>query len=255
MSSSNIYTLPAGKTLTLNSRPNMLNTMNISFGEPTTEFVKKYEVIETTEDLLALSCAWYRIRKNPNKTPYVGNISSLISPDLFRQVTEEDRVNGNTVRDYYSKKIMMWTLREKRLSQYRQDLNAFLHGDSKKVVERTLPLVFRLPEFYEYDVKFDEVKQEFTREINNNTQGVTNLTLTPVIKFQRSVRKTKISEYWLKDAQGYAYQFVIDPNNSLAGLWEKEFSKPEINIVVNIAINKYSRDDLHFFQIKNFAHI
>jgi hypothetical protein len=69
------------------------------------------------------------------------------------------------------------------------------------------------------------------------------------------VRKTKISEYWLKDAQGYAYQFVIDPNNSLVGLWEKEFSKPEINVAVNITINKHSRDDLHFFQIKNFAHI
>jgi hypothetical protein len=54
--------------------------------------IKKYEIIETTEDLLALSCTWYRIRQS--KHTLQPHVSSLLSENLFRHVTSEDRTKA-----------------------------------------------------------------------------------------------------------------------------------------------------------------
>lgn len=270
MSSTNVYTLNSQArqatanvypgNITLGSLNPTLTIRGINGNQFSIDdrFVKKYEVIETTEDLLALSCAWYRIRKNgASQNGIVPNISTLLSPDLFKSITTEDRTNANTIRDYYSKKIMFWTLKEQRLTQFRQDLSEFLHGVSTKFVEKTLPMVYRLPEFYEYDSSFDEVRLLFNSSIDNHHRGHSkssvSTTLTPVARFSRNTRRVNVKEYWLKDNMNVAYRFVLDPKNPLINLWEREFSKSEINLTVNLVCD--SRDDFNFYQIRGLLEI
>jgi hypothetical protein len=135
------------------------------------DYVKRYEVIEATEDILALSVAWKRLRDTTDESIQNGSlhikVTTLLDDHLFRKIEESDRIRANEIRDYFSKKIMLWTLKSVKLSAYRQDLNKFIHGDGKKVTEELLPLIYRLPEFYEYDIQFDQFKREVNLEILN----------------------------------------------------------------------------------------
>ena len=136
-------------------------------------YVKQYKVNESAEDLLALSVAWFRLRKNRTLTPYP-MIESLTDENLFKSLTEEDRLMANTIRDYYSKKIMVMALKEIKLTKFREDLSKFIHSDGKLFVDDMLPLVFRLPEFYEYDTAFADMMRDLTPVVVDRTRILTN---------------------------------------------------------------------------------
>ncbi len=236
---------------------NVLGNLNLTLGGDTkynfNPNVKKYEVFETTEDLLALSCAWYRLRqerKDSGKLPLT--ISNMLSEQLFSCVIEQDRMKANEIRDYYSKKLMVLTLKDQRLTPFRQDLNDFLHGDSKKFVEKYIPMVYRLPEFYLNDLDFDEVKREFEKQVprNSDSKSVakTSRTLTPVLKLTKNSKSHgKVFEYWMKDSGSHAYCFKLRPDNTLLGLWDSSFSNDQISLSFKYAIAR--RDDLEYFSI------
>jgi len=213
--------------------------------------IKKYEIIETTEDLLALSCTWYRIRQS--KHTLQPHITSLLSEDLFRHVTPEDRTKAEEVRDYYSKKFIVMSLKDQRLTQFRQDLKDYLVGDSKKFTEKTVPMVYRLPEFYAHDVEFDIIKREFEKDIpefNALTSKTTNksVRLTPVKGFKKNSKtRGKFTEYWLKDSKNRAYRFGITTTNPLIGLWDMQFNNGDM--VLNLNIQASCRDELQYFNI------
>lgn len=216
------------------------------------EHVKRYEVIEISEDVLALSVAWKRLRDDrENNTVY---INSLLSNSLFGKVTNEDRLRATEIRDYFSKKIMLWTLKDIKLSQYRQDLSELIHGDSKKIVDKMLPIAFRLPEFYEYDVEFDSFKQDVKLDISklshpSEQQRVT--TLKPAKCFYKSNKRVKQFEYWLKDSNENAYMIVIEPKNPLKHIWDKMFTNDQLRIKATCYPKK--NDDLQYYQMMNWA--
>lgn len=224
---------------------------SIDFGHKESSNIKRYQVIESTEDLLALSCAWYRIR-NANHTlqPHVTN---LLADELFNHLKPEDREMANKVRDYYTKKFMVMTLKDQKLTMFRQDLKDYLVGDGNKFVEKTIPMVYRMPEFYVHDVAFDEIKIDFEKTIpkfDSLTRRVTerNVKLTPIKSFKKSSKsRGKIVEYWLKDSRNHAYRFGIRQENTLLGLWNTLFNSGEMTISLNVQASR--RDDLEFFNI------
>ena len=217
------------------------------------DYVKRYEVIETTEDILALSVAWKRLRDNKDKNTHYIGISSLLDDNLFRRVEEPDRVRANEIRDYFSKKIMLWSLKGVKLSKYRQDLSTFIHGNDKKTTEEILPLVFRLPEFFEYDIQFDTFKREVTLEIPNFTQLDAHkkiTTLKPITSFYKNNKRVKQFEYWLKDNNGNAYMIPIEPKNPLKHIWDMMFANDEISIEGTHSPKQY--DELQYYQLLNW---
>jgi len=211
-----------------------------------TDNVKKYEVFETTEDILALSVTWHRLR------PLVSHgINNIINPGdrptkltdeiLFKQMTQEDRERANVIRDYYSKKIMMFALRGQHLTKFRKDLSTFVHGDSQVVKEEMMPLVYRLPEFYDYDIELEEM----FRDLNTTFQGsriasAKILSLTPIKKFTVKRKSRKFVEYWLKDENNIAYKIEIDTSNELLHLWDHFFEKKSVTLD---SISKFTERD------------
>ena len=217
------------------------------------DYVKRYEVIETTEDVLALSVAWKRLRDNKDKSSHYIGITSLLDDNLFRRVEESDRVRANEIRDYFSKKIMLWSLKGIKLTKYRQDLSTFIHGNDKKITEELLPIIFRLPEFYEYDIKFDTFKREVTLEITNFTQIDVHkkiTTLTPITNFYKSHKRTKQYEYWLKDSNDNAHMISIEPKNPLKHIWDKMFANSQLQIEGSYYPKQY--DDLQYYHLLNW---
>ena len=110
---------------------------------------------KTTEDSLVLSCAWYRLRNNFNNKVNMPN--SLFDYNLLDQILEVDRLLAYNIRDYFSKKIMVWKLKNMELTTFREDLNEFIHSDGLLIKEKMIGLIFRLPEFYHYDITIDEI--------------------------------------------------------------------------------------------------
>jgi hypothetical protein len=220
--------------------------------------VKKYEVFETTEDILALSVTWHRLR------PLISHgISKIINPInrptkltdeiLFREMTQEDRNRAEVIRDYYSKKLMMFTLKGQALSKYRKDLNTFIHGDCKVVKEEMMPLVYRLPEFYEYDVGVDEMFLELdTRFQGSKISSPAIKTLTPVKKFIVKRKHRKFIEYWLKDIENKPYKIEINSNNELIHLWDYFYDKGKYHEITLDMVAKFDDWDSisHYKMIK-----
>ena len=223
-----------------------------------TDNVKKYEVFETSEDVLALSVTWHRLRPTLSDNIHVINNPSsrptkLTDEILFREMIQEDRDKANVIRDYYSKKLMVITLREQRISKFRKDLSTFIHGDSKVVKEELMPIIYRLPEFYEYDISFDEMVRDLnTRfEFPENTQAWSGTkTLKPIKKFIVKHRINKFSEYWLKDDDNKLCKIEVPIENKLNHLWEHFFEQDSVPLE---GLYKHmERDGISYFHLKNW---
>jgi hypothetical protein len=218
--------------------------------------VKKYEVFETTEDILALSVTWHRLRPlishgisnimNPSNRP-----TKLTDEVLFKEIIQEDRDKANVIRDYYSKKLMMFTLKGQQLTSYRKDLNTFIHGDCKVVKEEMMPLVYRLPEFYEYDVGLDEMFLELdTRFEGSQIASSTIKTLNPVKKFTVKRKSRRFVEYWLKDEENKPYKIEIDSNNDLMHLWDYFYDRGKFHeITLDTVIRFSNRDSISHYKL------
>jgi len=213
--------------------------------------VKKYEVFETTEDILALSVTWHRLR------PLISHgISNIINPSnrptkltdsiLFKELIQEDRDKADVIRDYYSKKLMMLTLKGQKFSNFRKDLNTFIHGDCKVVKEEMMPLVYRLPEFYEYDVAIDEMFRDLTTRFEGSQIATSNvLTLNPVKKFTVTRKSGRYVEYWLKDSSNIPYRIEVAASNELLHLWDYFFNKGN-SIRLDSVIKFTERDGIQY---------
>jgi len=211
--------------------------------------VKKYEVVETTEDILALSVTWHRLRLSGINT--IERPTTLTDNILFGVINQEDRDRANVIRDYFSKKIVMITLRGQNLSSFRKDLNTFIHGDCKIVKEEMMPLIYRLPEFYDNDIQHDEMFRDFNKHFEDTSKLWRGTkTLKPVRKFFINLKTKKFLEYWLTDENNRGYRIEIPFENKLNHLWEHFFKQETIPI---LGAYRYSEHDgINYYQIKDW---
>lgn len=222
------------------------------------EHIKKYEVFESEEDFLALSVAWHRLRKERETGMLRLNlISSLTDSELYKNVKQEDRERANVIRDFFQKKFLMLALKNIPLTQFRKDLQDYVNGNSKIVQENKLPLIYRLPEFYDYDVEFDSVKRDFNFQIDEfknigriRASGKVIKKLYPIKMLTKNTKRMKYHEYWMYTDTRDLVVMVLELKNSLQHLWDREFAKPFIN-VESFFIPK-SRDDVQYYQLGNW---
>ena len=205
-------------------------------------YVKRYTISESTEDLLALSTAWYRLRKN-KELAVQPMITTLTDPNLYKSITEEDRVFADTIRDFYRKKFIILALKEIKLSSYREDLRKFVHSDGKLFTEKVLPLVFRLPEFYEYDTAFADMVRGLAQHDPDRFQRTAAHNLRPLKMF----RVKRSTEYWFQDENDCAVVIVLENANPCKSLFEREYKKESMNMVTTGVVSP--RDGFNFFRV------
>lgn len=234
----------SGPGLTLGNLSNPFASISVSsdWDNPN---IKRYEVIEITEDLIALSATWQRLRKEAkiDNSKYVG-ATSITDKVLFDHLTPEDRQRADTIRDYYSKKIVMWNLKGVNLSKFRQDMSSLVHSDGKVFKDNIRPLAYRLPEFYDYDIKFDEMVRQFNRTTTQQTRSVRKTkTLTLQNVFLTGTKYSKRKEFWFTDEENNLVTFTVQQENILVSLLEKYAQTP---IKVLATYNTKSRDGIGY---------
>lgn len=247
---SNLNTLSNQSTQGLSS----INWVNLSVDYQNSLNVKKYEVYEISQDLLALSVCWARIRKEREGSILSPTITKLLDSELFRLVSTEDIAHANIIRDYYSKKILLWKLKNINLTPFRQDLNEFIHGKGETFKEKMLPLVYRLPEFYEYDIEFEKMSFEYNKEVKHydNQAAYDEKQLKFIKKLSVNSRSHKRKEYWFSDNNNNLINLNFDINNTLLSLLDNTLNK--CNITVTGRYRKSFRDGNEFLKIdKNFT--
>lgn len=257
----------AGSSITLQSAGQSMNTISLanitgaqgSGWSGTLNFdefsyrpdIKKYEVYEINQDLLALSVCWARYRKLKQSPGLHPTITKLLDSELFRLVSEDDIAQANVIRDYYSKKIMVWKLKNIHLTNYREDLNSFIHSEGKTFKETMLPLVYRLPEFYEYDVEFDKMSFDYNKEVK--LHPATTKHLTYIKSLSVNTRRLKKVEYWFSDNHNNLVQVNVDTHNPLISLLDKVITKGSIELEGRYTTR--NRDGSEFLRVEKYKFV
>lgn len=211
--------------------------------------IKKYQVYEVGEDALVLSVAWNRLRASGNS-----KTSRLLDGTLFNEVIPEDRELATTIRDFYSKKIMMLKLKSSRtFSNYREDLNKFIHSDGSVLKEDMIGLVYRLPDFYKFDIDFEEVTNGINKKVQIIPSIATSATFTPLKRIERKTRATNLVQYWMKEqTTGNGAMISIQAKNPLENVWNKIFNN---STELSLYYNKKSKslDGVEFMQLYDWG--
>lgn len=247
----NLSTAIPGTQINWNSVGNI--TLNPLEMLHTYDHYKKYEVYEFEDDILAISCAWKRQRDSkPGEFTY----NKLTEKKLFDSVINTDRELASQIRDYYSKKIMMLTLKGQALTAFRKDLNSFIHGDTNRATDDLLPLIYKLPEFYEYDNKIEEIKLSLQDRLTaaklEKLHGKqTSFKLTPITKVKKHNKKVNVIEYWFSRGTNTAVMIQLEPKNPLLHLWDEIFDSNKVLQISGLPFVK-NMDDFEYLSIKNF---
>jgi len=224
-----------------------LSDLEFSFNDN----VKKYEVYEISQDLLALSVCWSRYRKVKDDLKIRPVITKLLDSDVFRLVSEDDIAQANVIRDYYSKKIMVWKLKNIKLTPFREDMNTFIHSDGKMFRENMMPLAYRLPEFYEYDIEFEKMSFEYNKEVKRQDTDFQSdkKKLKFVKKLVVNNKRIKCKEYWFSDAYNNLVSLNFETHNPLLSLFDMTINNTDITIIGTY--RKKSRDGSEYLKVDN----
>ena len=250
-------------TASVTSSP--INWANLTLSSPNTGFtaqtlddftvnfnpyVKKYEMYEIDEDLLALSVTWKRLRDAKKSVA-----SKLLDPSLFKELSADDKTKADQIRDYYSKKIMMWKLKGTgKLTSYREDLNSFIHSDGKKFRDNMFGLVYRLPDFYNYDLEMDDIYMHLEKDhpdLRKKLGVETAIKLQPLRKVVRKTKSVHAVEYWFKSRNDIGVTLKIDPKNPLLHIWDHMFGSQK-ELVIETKLFPKERDGLHYLQASDW---
>ena len=181
-------------------------------------------VIPTKVDVLALSCALYR-KHNADGMRFSADFDSC----GVEIVEDQDREMADTVAQHFGSQITMSALTGE-ITRWQSAVDTFLRGDRLSYTRRTQGMIHRLPEFYDFDVKFQSmVDTEFSERLNVKdfwTQG--DLTLRPVNCMVKILSSKKMRQYWFKDTtSGIPVKVEIRTDNQLGYLWDHMFATRE----------------------------
>lgn len=208
--------------------------------------IEPSDVSYSTEiDILAVSHAWYRLRK---LKPQVNDVSNLASPELKEYVESIDVVQALAIREYYSKLLVMLQLRGNEPSAFRKELARFLSSDTKTWMKSQGGLIFSLPEFFYYDTTLDLYKEKVFTSLPNYasaTNAFVSRKLKPVVRLDRRTKYANSRIYWYEiEKSGQAARINLIKSNQLLHVWDDLFdSDQEINVRAKFVISKRGNFD------------
>jgi len=174
-------------------------------------------------DLLAASAHLYRVHGN-NLERFQG--LGLNDGDGFKnQLTDEDFKLADDIADYFSKIIVLKGLRGESLTEFHRMVADFL-TDRCKYDNEMAGMIYRLPEYYDMDQQFLEMKDFYFNDHEHVSILLSRHSrkLAPITKILRITRAYKVVQYWFKDIEtGNPVNIDIDLKNKLTHLWDHFF--------------------------------
>jgi hypothetical protein len=132
-------------------------------------------------------------------------------------------------------------------------MNLFIHTDGKIFKEDMMPLAYRLPEFYDYDIDFDMLSNEYNKKVSQGTQNEIGGKLLKLVKtFVVSKKHRKQKEYWFRDDNNDLVSLSISFDNPLLSLLD---ICTQNSIKVNAIYTKKSRDNAEYLVANKFKFV
>jgi len=216
------------------------NIGNYTFGDVLKVEHTVYKVIELKKDILALACCLYRLTLE-NFKEYKS--CTVLDKRVENNLSEQDLRRSSELKDFYSKKMMMLTLKEKPLSSFRKDLIRLINSENFIYKEDLIKLAHKLPYFYEYDL---QMKDLFSNTVAPKEKFI-NTTVN--LKFHKKLNPARKGfnhyNYFFKDVNEIVYCLPISKDNNLLHLFEMYINKNEISIMGKFFNN--TKDDYSYY--------
>jgi hypothetical protein len=197
-----------------------------------------------TDDPVALAWAAYRV--------YLTN-PALRWTDLNDVVvTEEDRVQSQAIRSYYTGRILMDAMKSKNpMSEFRKKLYGLLIGETG-LKKKDIGLLYRLPYFYVEDTDLDQViAQTQSASVMFGMELAGTFTLIKRILVSR--RHGDYVHFWLRHhKRSEPFLIVVKTDNPLLSLLTSILEKPvQLSATAHLKHHRGYHRNRYFHQLGN----
>lgn len=178
----------------------------------------------TKIDVLVLSCAWHRARNSLSDSANL-NVVSLQSPELTTIVKECDIECAAAIRQFYERKLIVTKLRGVELTKFRLDLEHFIQTDGLQYTENQSGMIYRLPEFYEYDTVIETIRLGLCDNSAPQYRRNSDIKkLSPITKLKQNRKYSSQCHYWFLDADQAPVMFATASHNNMLSIFDTLFS-------------------------------
>jgi hypothetical protein len=219
-------------------------------GEPTPEISYNF-----TTDPLLVSCTLYRMIKESRENDSVAYLNWSLNDyadKITSKITDQDRVFAESLKSYYNSKLLMAKLRGDHFTKFKTDLMQYLHDSPTTLLHSFVGMVYKLPYFYEYDMKlveiFDGAKSDLEKAPVRLDRQDINLSF--ISKIDNGQKRARHYEYWFKDENNLRFLVEVEKHNPIRLLWEKAIQEGDLSI--NSIFEKKRRDNLEFYVAKGW---
>jgi hypothetical protein len=198
-----------------------------------------------TDDPVALAWAAYRV--------YLANPANRWADFADVDVIEEDRVQAQEIRSYYTGRILMDTMKSKNpMSEFRKKLYGLLIGETG-LKKKDIGLLYRLPYFYVEDTALDQVIAQTEAPKSALAQATIVGTFNIIRRVQVSRRSAESVQFWLQHHKKTApFMIAVKADNPMLPLLESILqSSLPISATAHFKIHRGYHRNRGFYQLGN----
>ena len=197
------------------------------------------------DDPVALAWAAYRV--------YLSNPALRWADFADVEVTEQDRVQAQEIRSYYTGRILMDIMRSKKsMSEFRKKLYGLLIGETG-LKKKDIGLLYRLPYFYVEDTALDQVIAQTEAPTSALAQSLVTGTFELIKRIQVSRRSAEFVQFWLRHHKKTApFLIVVKADNPLLSLLENVIERGlPISSTAHFRMHRGYHRNRGFYQLGN----
>jgi hypothetical protein len=202
----------------------------------------------SNHDLLAVSAQLYRKFRNDPSSRFGVN---LIETSKFMMIIEDqDRQRASEIVDHFSEQIVLAQLQGDFISDFQRAVAEFINSDRLTLRHDQAGLVYRLPEYYESDLKTRNIiRTNFGDHecVRDDDRAIRKL--CPIDTVERNTRQQSVIQYWFKDSHtGNPTVLPVDSKNQLKYLWDALFyAKKELVVSADFQKRTHSSGTNYIF--------
>lgn len=189
--------------------------------------------VETKEDLLLIACTLFRLTKQ-DRDKYSCYSLDIDSREIESNITQNDRIFAEKVRNDFASKLVMFVIKVGELSKFKRDVNTYLTTNFKtekgeySTPNKFVGLCYKLPYFYDYDQRQLKLFENQAKTVTGHLENFKDtLEVKFLTKLEPKTRKNNNTiEYWFEDSLKNKIVVNMDKNNPLISFLEVCLDKP-----------------------------
>jgi len=196
------------------------------------------------DDPVAMAWAGYRL--------YLANPGNRWADFADVEVTDEDRVQAQEIRSYYTSRILMDTIKSDGImSEFRKKLYGLLIGEYS-VKKSDIGILYRLPYFYVEDTDLDQVIAQTQSAVQQSGTALTG-TFTLIKRILVSRRHGEYVQFWLQHhRRPEPFLIVVKTDNPLLSLLEGILANPvQLSATAHFKAHRGHYRNRYFHQLGN----